>query len=214
MPRRYQDTESTHLLFEGGDEAAEKQDASEDLFGCCNCCSKTSCCGAKCIAISLQLLLIAYIFLTIPYDIYLAVMNERFGPEVVAIYSIALVPGIVAIVLFAYWLCCAEQKDAGWAYTTSMWCSFGSLFIYIAWTIIYFAGIWEQDEVEAYAGLNEDGGVNYENEETHKYILYRIVVPVILLILTGILYCTVINSFAHGEKEEVSAEGGDQENTN
>ena len=137
-------------------------------------------------------------------------MNERYGPEVVAIYSIALVPGIVAIVLFAYWLCCAEEKGSGWALTTSIWSSTGSLFIYILWTIIYFAGIWEQDEVEVYAGLNDDGGVNYENEEIHKYILFRIVVPIILLILTGVLYCTVIASYAHGDSEESNDENKDK----
>ena len=157
MPRRY--NEETSLLHEGGSSDKSKNEEDSLIGNCCSCCSG-SCCGAKCISISVVSLLIWYSLITISYDIYCAAMNEHYGSEVTSVYAVALAPAIVALVLFAYWLCCAEdQVEAGWALTTSYWASFGSLFVYVFWTIIYFACIWEEDEIKVYAGINDDGEV-------------------------------------------------------
>ena len=108
MPRRNLDESS--LLLEGGSAPAEKDD-NVSLASCCSCCS-ASCCGAKCISISIVTLLIVYSLVTLSYDIYLAAMNENFGSEVASVYGVALAPAIVALVLFAYWLCCASDQKA------------------------------------------------------------------------------------------------------
>ena len=96
--------------------------------------------------------------------------------------------------------------------TTSYWASFGSLFIYIFWTVIYFTTIWEEEEVKVYAGANDDGEAIYNNEPVGNYILIRVVVPVLLLILAGILYCTVVASFAHSGEDKPESKGEDVEN--
>merc|ERR1712166_713328 len=102
MPRRNRE-ESSFLLYEGGDE--------DIMANCCSCCSKTGgCCGAKCISISIVSLLIVYSIVTLSWDIYLAAMNENFGTEVASVYGVALAPAILALILFAYWLCCAAEQ--------------------------------------------------------------------------------------------------------
>ena len=103
MPRRDEET-STLIQHEGG------SDNSDDMLGnCCSCCPTEACCGAKCISVSLVLLMIIYSFITLTYDIYLASMNEHMGNEVQSVYGVCLAPAIIAIILFAYWMCCAED---------------------------------------------------------------------------------------------------------
>ena len=200
MPRRDDEETSALIRFEGG--ASDKSgNAAEDMMAnCCSCCPTEACCGAKCISISLVLLMIVQSFVYLTYDIYLASMNEHMGNEVQSVYGVALAPAIVAIVLFAYWLCCAEdQVEQGWALTTSFWASFAALFVYVFWTVIYFTCIWEDEDVKVYAGANDDGEAQYNDEGVGTYICIRIVFPIVILIAAGVLYCSVVAPFAHGD---------------
>ena len=197
MPRRDEET-STLIQHEGG------SDNSDDMLGnCCSCCPTEACCGAKCISVSLVLLMIIYSFITLTYDIYLASMNEHMGNEVQSVYGVCLAPAIIAIILFAYWMCCAEdQIEAGWALTVSFWTAFASLFLYVVWTVIYFTCIWEDEDIKVYAGSNDDGESQYNDEGVGSYVCIRIFFPIIILIAAGVLYCSVVAPFAHGGESE------------
>ena len=50
----------------------------------------------------------------------------------------------------------------------------------------------------------------YNDEDVGKYILIRTVVPVLLLILAGVLYCSVVASFAH-DGESFDSKDADNE---
>ena len=107
MPRR--DEESSTLLHHEGGSNKSGSGSDDSVANCCSCCPTEACCGPKCISMCLVLLMIVYSFMVLTYDIYLSSMNDHMGNEVQSVYGVCLVPAIVAIVFFGYWVCCAED---------------------------------------------------------------------------------------------------------